>query len=175
VKGDEIQTMRPQRFATYLHSQTAATSKPPEQIAFVGFSWPHFSQLRERLAERLGAYPALPLRTVPLDMYGAVHTTTYLEQLQLMAADTPLESLPRLGSECIGMEYCLPGYQASLGGVVEAIDRMRQGALERAYCFSLGGHHGYADWGHGYCLLNPLAAAVHHVDVLANYQPGAGR
>lgn len=56
----------------------------------------------------------------------------------------------------------LPGYEHSLGGLVAAIDRMRQGSLEQAYCFSLGGHHGFPDRGHGYCLLNPLAAAARY-------------
>src|SRR5262249_43442498 len=102
------------------------------------------------------------LRIAPLDLFGTVHTETYLQQLQLMAAGTPPATLPRLSSECLGMEFCLPGYQAGLGGMLEAIDQMRQGTLDRAYCFSLGGHHAYPNWGHGYCLLNPLAAAVRY-------------
>jgi acetoin utilization deacetylase AcuC-like enzyme len=56
----------------------------------------------------------------------------------------------------------VPGYEFGLGGMLEAIDQMRRGAIDRASCFSLGGHHAYPDWGHGYCLLNPLAAAVRY-------------
>ena len=44
---------------------------------------------------------------------------------------------PRLSAECSGLEHCLPGYQAGLGGMLEAIDQMRAGALDRADCFSL--------------------------------------
>jgi acetoin utilization deacetylase AcuC-like enzyme len=154
--------MRIPRFATYMHPEITALSKPPESIRFVGKSWPHFAEIRRALAERLRAYPALPLRVAPIDTFASVHTATYLEQIQLMAADTPPPALPRLSAECIGMEHCLPGYQASLGGMLEAIDHMQAGALDRAYCFSLGGHHAYADWGHGYCLLNPLAATVRY-------------
>lgn len=149
-------------FATYLHPETVLTSKNAEQIPFVGFSWPYFQKVRHELSTILSRYPTLPLRQVSDDEYLPVHTPSYLEQLQLMAADTPPPQLPKLSRECIGMEYCLPGYRYSLGGMLAAIDEMRAGNLDRAYCFSFGGHHAYADWGHGYCLLHPLAAAVRY-------------
>ncbi len=133
--------MQQRGFATYLHPETIATSKPANSIPFVGFSWPYFSQVRQSLALRLAAYPSLPLRVADLDRFGTVHTSAYLQQLQLMAADTPPANLPHLSRECSGLEYCLPGYRAGLGGMLEAIDRMRAGTLDRAYCFSLGGHH----------------------------------
>ena len=150
------------RFATYLHPETMATTRPPETIAFVGYSWPHVVQIREALVERAAPYPSLPLRIAALDTFASVHSAAYLQQLQLMAADTRPDILPRLSAECSGLEYCLPGYQVGLGGMHEAIDQMRACALDRAYCFSLGGHHAYADWGHGYCLLNPQAAAARY-------------
>ena len=149
-------------FAAYLHPETTATTKPPETIAFVGYSWPHAVQIREALVERAASYPSLPLRMAGLDTFRSVHTATYLQQLQLMADGTTPDVMPRLSAECSGLEYCLPAYQAGLGGMLEAIDQMRAGAIERAYCFSLGGHHAYPDWGHGYCLLNPQATAVRH-------------
>ena len=154
------------RFAISMRPELTALSKPVESIPFVGKSWPHFAEIRRALDERLGAYPALPLRIAALDTFASVHAATYLEQIQLMAADTPPDVLPRLSAECTGMEHCLPGYKASLGGMLEAIDQMRAGALDRAYCFSLGGHHAYPDWGHGYCLLNPLAATVRYAQAL---------
>lgn len=150
------------RFATYFHPETASTTRPLETIAFVGHSWPHFAQIRQALVERTISYPTLPLRIVRLDSFASVHTAAYLQQLQLMAAGTEPEVTLRLSAECSGLEHCLPGYQAGLGGMLEAIDQMRAGKLDRAYCFSLGGHHAYADWGHGYCLLNPQAAAVRY-------------
>jgi len=150
------------RFATSLHPETTATTRPPETIAFVGHSWPHFAQIRQALAERTAFYPALPLRIAPLDAFSSVHTAAYLQQLQRMAEGTVPDVTPRLSAECSGLEHCLPGYQAGLGGMLEAIDRMQEGVLDRAYCFSQGGHHAYADWGHGYCLLNPQAAAVRY-------------
>ena len=150
------------RFATSFHPETAATTRPPETIAFVGYSWPHFAQIRQALAERTASYASLPLRIAPLDTFSSVHTAAYLQQLQRMAEGGMPDVAPRLSAECHGLEHCLPGYQAGLGGMLEAIDQMRAGVLDRAYCFSLGGHHAYADWGHGYCLLNPQAAAVRY-------------
>ena len=150
------------RFATYLHPETAITTRPPETIAFVGHSWPHFTQIRQALAERTLSYPALPLRIAPMDTFSSVHTAAYLGQLQRMAEGIVPDVRPQLSAECHGLEHCLPGYQAGLGGMLEAIDQMRAGDLDRAYCFSLGGHHAYADWGHGYCMLNPQAAAARY-------------
>jgi acetoin utilization deacetylase AcuC-like enzyme len=46
--------------------------------------------------------------------------------------------------------------------MLQAIDEMKSENIQRAYCFSLGGHHAYRDWGHGYCILNPTAAAVRY-------------
>jgi len=149
-------------FATYLHPHTCYTSKPREQIRSVGHSFPHFSQVREKLEEALAGYPALGVRKAEYGEYRRVHTKEYLEKLELMASGKPVDEMPKLSAECIGFEYCLPGYLYGLGGMMEAIEHMRAGVLERAYCFSLAGHHAYADWGHGYCLLNPQAAAARY-------------
>jgi acetoin utilization deacetylase AcuC-like enzyme len=48
----------------------------------------------------------------------------------------------------------------------EAVEQMKRGNLERAFCFCLGGHHAHRDWGHGYCLLNPLAATARYAQEL---------
>ncbi len=149
-------------FAVYLHPETCLTSKSIEQIRFVGHSLPHFARVREELARQLTYYPQVPLRQADLSEFQRVHKIDYLAALQRMAADEPVSEHPRLSVECTGVEYCLPGYQYGLGGMLTAIDQMKSGELDRAYCFALGGHHAYADWGHGYCLLNPLAAAVRY-------------
>lgn len=149
-------------FATYLHPHTCYTSKPVDQIRFVGHSFPHFSQVRVELERALADYPTLAVREAVYEDYLCVHTSAYLDKLKLMTDGEHVDDPPRLSVECTGFEYCLPGYLYGLGGMLEAIDQMRAGVLERAYCFSLGGHHAYADWGHGYCLLNPQAAAVRY-------------
>ncbi len=150
------------KFATYLHPHTCYTSKPSSQISFVGHSLPHYSKVRQELEKALADYPTLPVRNVEYAEYLRVHADRYLIQLALMALDKPLKNRPKLSIECRNLEYCLPGYLYGLGGMLEAIDHMKRGVLERAYCFSLVGHHAHKDWGHGYCLLNPLAAAARY-------------
>ncbi|MCL1465652.1 histone deacetylase family protein [Argonema galeatum] len=150
------------KFATYLHPHTCYTSKPSSKLSFVGHSLPHYSKIRQELEKALVDYPTLPVRRVDYAEYLSVHTDKYLIQLALMALEKPLPQKPKLSTECTNLQYCLPGYLYGLGGMIEAIDHMKKGILERAYCFSLVGHHAHEDWGHGYCLLNPLAAAARY-------------
>lgn len=154
--------MTPIQFATYLHSQTAETSRSRTAINFTGFSLPYFDHVRAALASQTSHYPSLPLSSVNFALFRSVHTDTYLDALIQMATDQIPFVQPELSPECNGLEFCLPGYQASLGGLCVAIDQMKAGNLERAYCFSLGGHHAFPNRGHGYCLLNPLAAAIRY-------------
>ena len=56
-------------FATYLHPETLSTSRPITDDEFHGFSLPYARQVRERLAEVLGNYPQLPLRSADLDLF----------------------------------------------------------------------------------------------------------
>ncbi|WP_292873648.1 hypothetical protein [Nostoc sp. LPT] len=151
------------KFAVYLHPHTCYTSKPSHTISWTGYSFPYYSQVRLELAKILTNYPILPVRKAHLADYLQVHTNIYLKNLILKALNKHSDidnSLPKNGGECEGLEYCLPSYLYGLGGLLEAIDNMKKGVLERAYCFTLPGHHAHRDWGHGYCLLNPLAAAA---------------
>ena len=150
------------RFAVYLHPETCRLSRPLEQVSFVGHSYPHYSAVRLSLERVLTGYRTLPVRLAAYEDYFRVHSKEYLGKLSALAAGDQLDAPPRLGAECAGYEYCLPGYLAGLGGMMEAIDRMKVGDVATAYCFSLGGHHAYSDWGHGYCLLNPQAAAARY-------------
>jgi acetoin utilization deacetylase AcuC-like enzyme len=153
-------------FAAYLHPEVAATSRPRETIRFVGQSLPYYDQVRAALAGAVAEYPALPLARAELTRYRTVHDDAYLDAIQRAARGDPTVAPLPVNAECAGLEHCLPGYAHSLGGLVAAIDRMRQGSLERAYCFSLGGHHAFPERGHGYCLLNPLAAAARYAQQL---------
>lgn len=154
------------RFAAYLHPETFATSKEVTDDMFIGNSYPHFSNNRRNIAEILSHYPSLPLRKAEFSEFLKVHTPQYLDKLLLMANDQPLEEKPVLSIECVGLEYCLPGYCYGLGGMYEALDQMKAGKLDRAFCYALGGHHAFADKGHGYCLLNPLSVAVRYAQSL---------
>ena len=154
------------RLVTYLHPQAFCTSKPIEEISFSNYSLPYYNQVRHNLEKSLQDYPVLSLRKAQVADYLRVHSHEYLRKLALKALDKPLDkislSLPELSIECQGLEYSLLGYLYGLGGMLEAIDQMKQGLVERAYCFSMVGHHAHTNWGHGYCLLNPLAAATRY-------------
>src|SRR5262245_52778929 len=119
--------------AVYLHPETCFTSKPIEQIRFIGYSLPHFARVREELAQRLDDYPQLPLRQADFSEFQRVHKLDYLSALQRMAAAEPVSERPRLSAECTGFEYCLTAYQYGLGGMLAAVDRMAASALDRAY------------------------------------------
>ena len=154
------------RLVTYLHPQAFCTSKPIEEISFSNYSLPYYNQVRHNLEKSLQDYPVLSLRKAQVADYLRVHSHEYLRKLALKALDKPLDkislSLPELSIECQGLEYSLLGYLYGLGGMLEAIDQMKQRLVERAYCFSMVGHHAHTNWGHGYCLLNPLAAATRY-------------
>lgn len=91
--------------------------------------------------------------------------------------------LPELSIECQGLEYCLPGDIYGLGGMLEAIDQMKQGLVERAYRFSMvcklteialdfAKRYGcpvLSFHGGGYKLLVTVSAATAHVRTLATY------
>lgn len=157
------------RFATYLHPQTFLTSKPIHSLSFPQYSLPHYNKVRDALQKSLQDYPSLPLRKAEILDYLRVHSEVYLHKLTLKSLNQPLDQvstlLPELSLECQSLEYALPGYLYGLGGMLEAIDRMKLGMLERAYCYSMVGHHAHRDWGHGYCLLNPLAAATRYAQI----------
>lgn len=149
-------------FACYLYQETLQTSQMIVRSDHSGVTFSYFVEMRERIADLCRAYPSLALRHASDHDFERVHPPSYLEQIRQLAAGQLVGQPPKWSVECTAMEHCLPGYRYGLGGMFEAIERMRVGSVERAYCFSLGGHHAFADWGHGYCILNPLAAAVRY-------------
>jgi acetoin utilization deacetylase AcuC-like enzyme len=160
-----------ERFGTYLHPETFETSKPRNEIAFIGQSLPYYDSVRELTAAALSDYPSLPLAKASLSDFERVHSKDYLARLQSMANGEPIEDPPKRSAECTGLEYSLPGYCYSLGGMMQAVRLMREGQLDRTYCFGLPGHHAYPDWGHGYCLLNPQPAAARYAQEIGFAHP----
>lgn len=150
------------KFATNLHDETVLTSRLADEIEFTGYSYPYFNSVRKELKNKLNKYDSLEVRSADYADYLTIHTKTYIQKLLAMASGQNVDQRPKLSIECKGLEYCLPGYLFGLGGMLQAIDEMKLGNIHRAYCFSLGGHHAYADWGHGYCILNPSAATVRY-------------
>ncbi|TVR53204.1 MAG: histone deacetylase, partial [Spirochaetaceae bacterium] len=143
-----------------LEPELMTTSRDFSSIEFVGQSLPHFDAVRSDLAGKLAVLPRLAPHRVSIDEYRRVHAQEYLEKIRRMANDEKLADPPRLSIECTGLQFALPGYEFSLGTMIRALDAMRAGELDRAYIFGIPGHHAHRDWGHGYCLLNPLAAAA---------------
>ena len=148
--------------ATYLHPETCLTTKEVPHTVWVGKSYLHYSQIRQQLSERLNNYPQLPLRKATLADYQTVHDPEYLSKIVKLGQDELVAEMPKLSMECTGYPYCLPGYLYGLGGMMAAVDAFKAGLHQRAFTFSLGGHHAYSSFGHGYCLLNPQAAAARY-------------
>jgi acetoin utilization deacetylase AcuC-like enzyme len=148
------------KVATYFHSETCNTTIPREQIEFVGQSLPYYDEVRAKIQNQL-KYPVLELCRTSIDNYKTVHANKYVDSITALSAGQDVEH-PKLSAECSNLYYAVPGYEHSLGGVFKAIDLMKNGELDRAYCFSLPSHHGFREKGHGYCLLNTEAAAVRY-------------
>lgn len=149
-------------FALALHPEAFATDRPRTAIRFVGQSLPHYDVVRAALAAALTDLPALPAAPAVWAPFAAVHTPAYLAAITAASQGLPSAAPLPVNAECAGLEHALPGYRAGLGALCAAIDLMRRGSLERAYVAALGGHHAFPDRGHGYCLLNPLAAAARY-------------
>lgn len=158
-------------FATYLHPESFETSRPRDEISFVGQSLPYFDGVRQALVEALPGYPSVPPARCALGDFERVHDPDYLRSLRRLADGDPETAEPRRSAECSGLEFALPGCEYTLGGMMEIIRRMREGSLSRGYVFGAPGHHAYPDWGHGYCLLNPQAAAARYAQELGFGHP----
>ncbi len=148
------------KVATYFHSETCNTTIPRDQIEFVGQSLPYYDEVRAEIQKQLH-YPVLDLTRISIDNYKSVHTNQYVDTIAALAAGKEVEH-PKLSAECSNLFYAVPGYEYALGGVFKALDLMKSGDLDRAYCFSLPSHHAFPEKGHGYCLLNTEAAAVRY-------------
>lgn len=149
-------------FATYLHPEIFMTSRPLDEIRFMGHSIPYFKRVRDELVKVLPEYETLPLRRADFVQFATVHEQAYLDALQTLARDPSAKVQIEWSLECTGFEHSIPGYEYGLGGMLAAIDAMRAGTLDRAYCDALGGHHAYPARGHGYCMLNVQAAAARY-------------
>ncbi len=157
-------SVSPVSFASYFHPETCATVKPRAGLEFMGQSLPYFDSIRARLRAELGS-SELPLNSVPIDEFRSVHTCAYLESLLSLSRDEECER-PLLSLECRNLYYAMPGYEFGLGGAYSCLDLMRKGILDRAYCFNLPSHHAFPDKGHGYCILNSMAAAARYAQRL---------
>jgi len=145
------------KFEIYFHPETNLTGKPLQGIE-AAEAISGFEIKRQTIFQEFGS--GLPPARKDLNYFRKVHNETYLDGIIKLSREEPAEL--NISLECEGLQHFLPGYEYSLGGVCAAIDRMREGTMERAYCYALPSHHAYPDRGHGYCLLNTMAAGVHY-------------
>ena len=92
----------------------------------------------------------------------SVHTKDYLEGILALSEKRNPDVAPAYSPECRNLYDFIPGYKYGLGGMKASVDLIKEGAIDRAWCWTLPGHHVYPGRGHGYCLLNTQAAAVRY-------------
>jgi acetoin utilization deacetylase AcuC-like enzyme len=146
--------------AVYFHPETIKTSAAADSFEWVGHSLPYIGRISAGI--RSGTdLPELPLNRVPFDEFRAVHDERYLRGITNRAKGIQEPEI-RISMECRNLWMAIPGYEFGLGGLYSAIDQMKKGILDRAYCGVLPSHHAYTARGHGYCMVNSLAAAVRY-------------
>ena len=145
------------KFSLYFHPETYLTAKPKNEIELLG-AMPDYEYVRETIYNKYGS--DLTLNKVDFGEYTSVHTDEYVDSILNASRDQDYELT--ISMECDQLYYFIPGYEYALGGTYSALDHMRKGWLDRAYIYSLGSHHAYPNKGHGYCLVNTLAAAVRY-------------
>jgi acetoin utilization deacetylase AcuC-like enzyme len=143
--------------AVYFHKEVFSLSKNEEEIEFIGQSLPYFRDFSIRLAKSYQDNN-LPLRKENFTEYSRVHAKEYLDSIIDKAGGRNTQI--NTSVECTGLEYAIPGYEYSLGGLYSAVDFVKRNKNGRVFCSSLPGHHAYSDHSHGYCLLNPMATSV---------------
>lgn len=150
------------KFGLYYHKETCKTDVPIESLEWIGQSLPFYNEVRQRVSERLESN--IPLHKVDIKAMYTVHTKEYLNSVidKIKGLDVEIKT----SMECHNLWHMIEGYEYSLGGVYKAIEMMRNGDLDRAYCFSMPSHHAYSDHSHGYCLLNIQAAGIRYAQEL---------
>ena len=146
--------------ATYFHPEICQTLKPVEELEFIGQSLPYYNSVRDEIRKRID-YPELALSKVDFNEYYSVHSKDYINGI-VKSANDETDGDFEISAECMNLHYAIPGYEYSLGGLYKAVDLMKKGELDRAYCFSMPSHHAFTSRGHGYCLLNSMATAVRY-------------
>ncbi len=136
---------------TYFYKETCKLNKPIDDSEFIGFSLPHYNKVREGIEQKFNN--SIPLHKVPITEFLSVHTKEYIDGFIAMSKGD-------LNGEYLNLQHMLPGFEYSLGGVYKTLEMMQAKELNRAYCFSMPSHHAYSDRGHGYCVLNTMAAGV---------------
>jgi len=146
-----------EKIGIYFHPETFQAVKPLGEIELTG-SLPDFEYRRGVI--RGSHQDTLELRSTGIEQFTSVHDGEYIDSIVKLSRGEKAEIT--ISMECQQLYYFIPGYEYSLGGVCAAVDTMKSASKERAYCYALPSHHAYPAKGHGYCLLNTLAAGVRY-------------
>ena len=146
----------------YFNPEIFSSVKPKNEINLVG-SLPDYEYQRKTIYEKYSDLSIKPKRA-SIEEFKQVHNKEYINNIIKLSKDEETEI--NISMECDQLYYFLPGFEYGLGGVYSAIDKMKEGVLNRAYCYSLPSHHSYPNKGHGYCLLNTMATGVRYAQSL---------
>jgi acetoin utilization deacetylase AcuC-like enzyme len=94
------------------------------------------------------------------EQIGRVHTDEYVDRLRSMSAT----GSGRLSADTHVSEHTWATAKLAAGGVLRGLEAVKSGEVESAFVMSRpGGHHAFADDGHGFCYLNNSAVAIRHL------------
>jgi acetoin utilization deacetylase AcuC-like enzyme len=89
-----------------------------------------------------------------------IHEPAYLDRLRSLSED----GSGQLSSDTHVSEHTWATAKLAAGGACEATELVARGDFERSFVMARpGGHHAFADDGHGFCYLNNTAVAIRHV------------
>ncbi|MDZ7687963.1 MAG: histone deacetylase [Halobacteriales archaeon] len=134
-----------------LHEHTPTHPERRERLTYT------MDQLRE---EGVFEHPAVervePERVEETEM-GRVHTDDYIEELKRMSS----EGRGALSVDTHVSKHTWESALLAAGGVVEGVERVLDGENDASFVMSRpGGHHAFADHGHGFCFTNNTAVAL---------------
>ena len=88
-----------------------------------------------------------------------VHTPEYLDQLRSMSE----AGRGSLSPETFVSEHTWETAKLAAGGTMQAIELVVEGTHDASFVMARpGGHHAFADDGHGFCFLNNTAVGIRH-------------
>ena len=96
-----------------------------------------------------------------------VHTPEYIERLRSMSAT----GSGRLSADTHVSEHTWSTAKLAAGGVLRGLEAVAADEVETAFVMSRpGGHHAFADDGHGFCYLNNTAVAIRHLQATTDVE-----
>ena len=113
-------------------------------------TWPNLTHIKPRRAR--------------FDDVARVHTPEYIDKIMKFGAG-------ELDPDTYMSEGSLDAALYAAGAVMEAVDRCRRGAIERAFCLIRPpGHHAEADRAMGFCIFNNVAVGARYAQTVGYHK-----